>query len=78
MVNVNCKFNSLGGINSEKWIDAAVLKEYAYVNHDTLSHVMLDDDIKGVIVYIHQGWATLVTENGNIIQAWAGELRSIN
>lgn len=78
MVNVNCRFNSLGGINSEKWIDSAVLKEYAKVNHDTLRHVMLDD-IKCVIVYINQGWVTLVTtEHGNIIQAWAGELRSIN
>ena len=76
MVNVN-SVNALGGINSEKWIDSAVLKEYANVNNATLSHVMLDD-IKGVIVYIHQGWATLVTENGNIIQAWAVELRSIN
>lgn len=76
MVNVNC-INSLGGINSEKWIDSAVLKEYANANKDTLSHVMLDD-ITAAVVYIHQGWTTLVTDNGNIIQAWAGELKSIS
>jgi len=62
--------------DSSKWMQEGDVRKFAVEKWDELQQYLFRDDTPDAepmrLVALYSGWATMICENGSLIQGWAG------